>query len=187
MAMLSNLDLIRRVPLFSLLSNEQAKGIADNVVKRRYRRGEILEGRVDDVPRNADQRLDLGERLVFRFQTRPVAAVVDVESGGRQERATGDQHGEGSGAQGMGKGGLPHAEEDHGKRQEQRQCARLAGAHRAERCEGEREVGEAPALFPTETESERRSGEERGGEIVRDPTGLKRITVASRNQPHPRP
>ena len=42
MAMLSNLDLIRRVPLFSLLSNEQAQGIADNVVKRRYRRGEIL-------------------------------------------------------------------------------------------------------------------------------------------------
>ena len=42
MAMLSNLDLIRRVPLFSLLSNEQAQGIADNVVKRRYRRGESL-------------------------------------------------------------------------------------------------------------------------------------------------
>ena len=42
MAMLSNLDLIRRVPLFSLLSNDQAQGIADNVVKRRYRRGEIL-------------------------------------------------------------------------------------------------------------------------------------------------
>ena len=42
MAMLSNLDLIRRVPLFSLLTNDQAQGIADNVVKRRYRRGEIL-------------------------------------------------------------------------------------------------------------------------------------------------
>jgi hypothetical protein len=32
MAMLSNLDLIRRVPLFSLLSNEQAQGIADEPV-----------------------------------------------------------------------------------------------------------------------------------------------------------
>ena len=42
MAMLSNLDLIRRVPLFSLLTNDQAQGIADNVVKRRYRRGEIV-------------------------------------------------------------------------------------------------------------------------------------------------
>ena len=42
MAMLSNLDLIRRVPLFSLLTNEQAQGIADSVVKRRYRRGEIV-------------------------------------------------------------------------------------------------------------------------------------------------
>ena len=40
MAMLSNLDLIRRVPLFSMLTNDQAQGIADSVVKRRYRRGE---------------------------------------------------------------------------------------------------------------------------------------------------
>jgi CRP/FNR family transcriptional regulator, cyclic AMP receptor protein len=43
MAMLSNLDLIRRVPLFSLLTNDQAQqSIADSVVKRRYRRGEII-------------------------------------------------------------------------------------------------------------------------------------------------
>jgi len=42
MAMLSNLDLIRRVPLFSLLTNDQAQGIADAVVKRRYRRSEIV-------------------------------------------------------------------------------------------------------------------------------------------------
>ena len=42
MAMLSNLDLIRRVPLFSLLTNEQGQSIADSVVKRRYRRGEII-------------------------------------------------------------------------------------------------------------------------------------------------
>lgn len=42
MSMLSNLDLIRRVPLFSLLTNEQAQSIADSVVKRRFRRGEIV-------------------------------------------------------------------------------------------------------------------------------------------------
>ena len=42
MAMLSSLDLIRRVPLFSLLTNEQAQGIADSVVKRRFRRGELV-------------------------------------------------------------------------------------------------------------------------------------------------
>jgi CRP-like cAMP-binding protein len=42
MAMLTNLDLIRRVPLFSLLTNDQAQGIADSVVKRRFRRGEIV-------------------------------------------------------------------------------------------------------------------------------------------------
>ncbi|MFM2448271.1 MAG: hypothetical protein RIS44_721 [Pseudomonadota bacterium] len=42
MAMLSSLDLIRRVPLFSMLTSEQAQGIADGVVKRRFRRGEII-------------------------------------------------------------------------------------------------------------------------------------------------
>lgn len=42
MAMLSNLDLIRRVPLFSMLTNEQAQSIADGVVKKRLRRGEII-------------------------------------------------------------------------------------------------------------------------------------------------
>ena len=42
MAMLSNLDLIRRVPLFSMLTQAQAEAIADSVVKRRYRRGELI-------------------------------------------------------------------------------------------------------------------------------------------------
>ena len=42
MSMLSNLDLIRRVPLFSMLTNDQAQQVADSVVKRRFRRGEIV-------------------------------------------------------------------------------------------------------------------------------------------------
>ena len=42
MSMLSNLDLIRRVPLFSMLTADQAQAIADSVVKRRFRRGEIV-------------------------------------------------------------------------------------------------------------------------------------------------
>ena len=42
MSMLSNLDLIRRVPLFSMLTAEQAQAIADSVVKRRFRRGELV-------------------------------------------------------------------------------------------------------------------------------------------------
>lgn len=42
MSMLSNLDLIRRVPLFSMLTNERARAVADGVVKRRYRRGELV-------------------------------------------------------------------------------------------------------------------------------------------------
>jgi len=43
--------LIRRVPLFSMLTNEQAQTIADGVSKRRYRRGEIIveQGRKSDA------------------------------------------------------------------------------------------------------------------------------------------
>lgn len=42
MAMLSNLDLIRRVRLFSMLTPEQAQSVADSVSKRRYKRGDVL-------------------------------------------------------------------------------------------------------------------------------------------------
>ena len=51
MAMLSNLDLIRRVPLFSMLTNDQAQAIADSVVKRRFRRGEIIVEHGQEVER----------------------------------------------------------------------------------------------------------------------------------------
>ncbi|MBO9677583.1 Crp/Fnr family transcriptional regulator [Paenacidovorax monticola] len=40
--MLSNLDLLRRVPLFSLLTDAQAEVISGAVVKRRFKRGEVL-------------------------------------------------------------------------------------------------------------------------------------------------
>lgn len=42
MMMLSSLELIRRVPLFSALSAEQAAALAQAVIKRRFRRGEKL-------------------------------------------------------------------------------------------------------------------------------------------------
>ena len=63
MSMLSNLDLIRRVPLFSMLTNDQARAVADGVVKRRYRRGEIVveQGKIDlEATVNAVERLLLG-------------------------------------------------------------------------------------------------------------------------------
>ena len=40
--MLSNLDLIRRVPLFSMLTEAQAASVADAVTKRRFKRGEAI-------------------------------------------------------------------------------------------------------------------------------------------------
>jgi hypothetical protein len=43
MSMLSNLELIRRVPLFALLTCAQAEAVADAVVKRRFKRGEVVE------------------------------------------------------------------------------------------------------------------------------------------------
>ena len=42
MSMLSNLDLIRRVSLFSTLTPEQAEALAEAVSKKRFKRGEIL-------------------------------------------------------------------------------------------------------------------------------------------------
>src|SRR5690349_24054491 len=42
MSMLSNLELIRRVPLFALLTSVQAEAVADAVIKRRFKRGETI-------------------------------------------------------------------------------------------------------------------------------------------------
>ncbi|HPK32650.1 MAG TPA: Crp/Fnr family transcriptional regulator [Ottowia sp.] len=42
MTMLSSLDLIRRVPLFSMLTEAQATAVAEAVVKRRFKRGELI-------------------------------------------------------------------------------------------------------------------------------------------------
>lgn len=51
MTMLSNLDLIRRVSLFSTLTPEQAEGLACAVSKKRFKRGEILveQGKKSDA------------------------------------------------------------------------------------------------------------------------------------------
>jgi CRP/FNR family transcriptional regulator, cyclic AMP receptor protein len=42
MSMLSNLELIRRVPLFAMLTAQQAESVADAVIKRRFKRGELI-------------------------------------------------------------------------------------------------------------------------------------------------
>lgn len=42
MSILSNLDLIRRVPLFSTLTQAQAESVSDAVIKRRFKRGECI-------------------------------------------------------------------------------------------------------------------------------------------------
>lgn len=42
MTMVSNLELIRRVPLFAMLTPVQAASVAQAVVKRRFRRGELI-------------------------------------------------------------------------------------------------------------------------------------------------
>ncbi|MFM7331355.1 MAG: Crp/Fnr family transcriptional regulator [Brachymonas sp.] len=42
MSMLSNLELIRRVPLFAMLTSTQAEAVAEAVIKRRFKRGELV-------------------------------------------------------------------------------------------------------------------------------------------------
>lgn len=42
MSMLSNLELLRRVPLFAMLTSVQAESVSEAVVKRRFKRGELI-------------------------------------------------------------------------------------------------------------------------------------------------
>ncbi len=51
MSMLSNLDLIRRVPLFALLTDAQAASLSDAVVKERFKRGEAIveQGKISNA------------------------------------------------------------------------------------------------------------------------------------------
>ena len=42
MSMLSNLDLIRRVSLFTMLTPPQAEALAATVSKKRFKRGEVI-------------------------------------------------------------------------------------------------------------------------------------------------
>ena len=79
MSMLTNLDLIRRVPLFSMLTNDQAQAIADSVVKRRFRRGELVveQGRKS----NALFILLNGRARVLTADTRGREVILAVQSG----------------------------------------------------------------------------------------------------------
>ncbi|MBC7377840.1 MAG: Crp/Fnr family transcriptional regulator [Burkholderiaceae bacterium] len=42
MSMLSNLELLRRVPLFAMLTSVQAEAVSEAVIKRRFKRGELI-------------------------------------------------------------------------------------------------------------------------------------------------
>ena len=51
MSMLSNLELLRRVPLFATLTPAQSASIADAIVKKRFKRGEVVveQGKKSDA------------------------------------------------------------------------------------------------------------------------------------------
>ena len=51
MAIVTNLDLLRRVPLFSLLTVHQAEALGSAVSKRRFKRGEalVVQGQKSDA------------------------------------------------------------------------------------------------------------------------------------------
>jgi CRP/FNR family cyclic AMP-dependent transcriptional regulator len=42
MSMLSNLELLRRVPLFAMLTSSQAEAVSEAITKRRFKRGELI-------------------------------------------------------------------------------------------------------------------------------------------------
>jgi CRP-like cAMP-binding protein len=51
MSMLSNLELLRRVPLFASLTSSQSSSIADAIVKKRLKRAEVIveQGKKSDA------------------------------------------------------------------------------------------------------------------------------------------
>ena len=84
MSMLSNLELIRRVPLFALLTCAQAEAVADAVVKRRFKRGEAV---VEQGPELMQRFLEHAER----FKTQMVFDHINqVDFSQRPFRLTGD-------------------------------------------------------------------------------------------------
>ena len=42
MSMLSNLELLRRVPLFAMLTSVQAEAVSEAIIKQRFKRGELI-------------------------------------------------------------------------------------------------------------------------------------------------
>jgi CRP-like cAMP-binding protein len=69
--MLSTLDLIQRMQLFALLTPEQAQWVADNAVKRRYKRGDLIV-----------EQGGMGEEMIVLLSGR--ARVVTTDHRGRE-------------------------------------------------------------------------------------------------------
>ena len=80
MSMLSNLELIRRVPLFALLAADQAEEVARAVVKRRFRRGEALV--VQDAPCDALYILLTGRARLVATDARGREVILGAVSPG---------------------------------------------------------------------------------------------------------
>lgn len=80
MAMLSNLDLLHRVPIFSALSTHQLAQLADAVTKRRVKRGELIveQGKKS----NALFILLSGRARVVMIDRRAREVILDVLSAG---------------------------------------------------------------------------------------------------------
>ncbi|MEN9374219.1 MAG: hypothetical protein RIR79_1771 [Pseudomonadota bacterium] len=80
MAILSNLDLIRRVSLFTMLTDEQAVVLADAVVKKRFKSGEFLVKQGEKS--NALYIILAGRAHVFMSDEKGREVILNVQSAG---------------------------------------------------------------------------------------------------------
>ena len=75
--MVSRLDLLRRVPLFSMLTTSQAVSVADAVVRQRHRKGEAYCPTGEKIPRSGD---DVGEMSLSDQAPHSASVVAGVQT-----------------------------------------------------------------------------------------------------------
>ena len=94
MSMLSNLELLRRVPLFAALTPTQSASIADAIVKKRFKRAEMVveQGNMNGESRRWHSCKRIGGRELRKYGVFQFHQRAGAFAGGRLLAEAGAQH-----------------------------------------------------------------------------------------------